>query len=572
MPLINMEQPEECSACLQNSPRDGTKSNPADESGWIFGRSVFGIAAFTYLLLCLSVLRHSAFWLLGYVADDAFYYLQIARHLAMNGHSTFDGNNPTNGYHPGWMLLMTICAWFVPDRVALFKTSLAVEFGFQLATALLLIPVMCRFAGSLWGWLAGALWLLNPLPFTLALFGVEAPFAQFTVVLAVWVYVVRLSPCLRLGVDFYPSRSNLVLFGLSLALAFYGRTDQILLAATGLALLLGLIWKWTSAGRRLRTAARGMVWAGGAFTVGVLPWYLFSYISCGTLTQDSGAMKMLWHVRTIPGWNIHTLAIVPIKFLGLAWLATPFSGLLTGVFPDTIVPTVIFLLLLGLAIGALWAFSRRSSADVELLPEERYGLGQVTMWLGATGILSGLTYGLLIDDLQYWHLSIPGITLFLLIGAWGARLARMRWTPKLQQQLGAGLCAVALFVCLWHRDHMRPPYPWQRDVYLSEARFEALIPHVARIGSFDAGIPAYFSSRTVINLDGLVNHTAVRYWKTGTLDSFVSDQNIDYIANEPGMVEIAQKYTSSPIRLSPIATYPLRGWKGVGRVLWKVEK
>ena len=38
--------------------------------------------------------------------DDAFYYFGIARNVAHGHGSTFDGINPTNGYHPLWMLIV----------------------------------------------------------------------------------------------------------------------------------------------------------------------------------------------------------------------------------------------------------------------------------------------------------------------------------------------------------------------------------------------------------------------------------------------------------------------------------
>ena len=40
--------------------------------------------------------------------DDFFYYAQIARNLAQHGISSFDGIHLTNGYHPLWLLLLTL--------------------------------------------------------------------------------------------------------------------------------------------------------------------------------------------------------------------------------------------------------------------------------------------------------------------------------------------------------------------------------------------------------------------------------------------------------------------------------
>ncbi len=516
------------------------------------GRIVFGTAAAAYLALCIFVLRHSLIWLLGYVADDAFYYLQIARHLAASGRPTFDGLNPTNGYHPGWMLLMTGCAQIFPGRVTLLKVSLAAEFGFHFATSLMIVVIVRRFAASFWGWISGAVWLLSPLPFTLALYGVEAPFAQFAVSVCVWTYLVHLAPFLRRGGGRPPVR-RLAWFGASLALAFYGRTDQILLAVLACVLVAGLVWGGAPSGQRKKESVRAALWIGGVFAAGVLPWYAFSFLSCGTLTQDSGAMKMLWHARSIPGWNIHTLVSGPLRFTLFFWLTAPFSALLTGSFAPHFLNPLLFLTMLGLVAAGIWAGSRRALSAAGPAAEDI--LLQVTVWLGAAALISGYLYGTLIGDAQFWHLSVPSFILFLLLACWGTRVAG--W------QLG---------LCLWHQEVTPAPYPWQRDVYASEPRFEAIVPASSRIGSFDAGIPAYFSPRTVINLDGLVNHTAVAYWKTDRLDEYVAAQNIRYIANEPATMAHAQKFAAFPMSLKLVSSARLQGWETGRRDLWLVEE
>lgn len=555
---------------LPSSPSRASQAGKKPEAaGSSLGAAAFGISVLVYLAVCVSILRHSVSWLLGYVADDGFYYLQVARHLAATGHSTFDGLNPTNGYHPGWMLLMTGLARLLPDRVALFKTSLGVEFGFHLATSLMLLPVLRRLSGPFWAWVAAAAWLLNPLPFTLALFGVEAPFAQFAVVVSVWVYLSRIAPFLRPGHEFRPPARSLSLFGLSLALAFYGRTDQALPAVLATLLLLGFILKWTPAALRLTSCGRVLLWVGGAFALAALPWYLFSYAACGTLAQDSGVMKVLWHTRSIPGWNVHTLVTAPLRFLALFWLATPFAALLTGSFPGRPAVTGASLLLLLLVAAALWR-AARTLPQTDISRTSSFALAALTVWLGAAYLISGVLYGILIDDSQFWHLAVPSVTLFLLLTGWGTHLAHRRMPQAVQPRLGAALLVAALGVCLWHRVQMTPPYPWQRDVFVSQPRFEALVPASARIGCFDAGIPAYFSPRTIINLDGLINHAAVPFWKAGTLDQYVAAQNIRYIANEPLAVAHAQTFTKAPIPLALVATAPLKGWSAGKRDFWKI--
>ena len=45
---------------------------------------------------------------LSFFVDDFFYYLVIAKNLAFHGASTFNGVQATNGYHPLWLLTITL--------------------------------------------------------------------------------------------------------------------------------------------------------------------------------------------------------------------------------------------------------------------------------------------------------------------------------------------------------------------------------------------------------------------------------------------------------------------------------
>jgi hypothetical protein len=53
----------------------------------------------------------------------------------------------------------------------------------------------------------------------------------------------------------------------------------------------------------------------------------------------------------------------------------------------------------------------------------------------------------------------------------------------------------------------------------------------ARIGSFNAGIFGYFSERTVINLDGVVNEDAYRARRDGRTVEYVCAQGIRYLVD-----------------------------------------
>lgn len=74
---------------------------------------------------------------LAFYDDDFFYYAQIARNLAYHGISSFDGSHLTNGYHPLWLLILTILLKAFPGKFFLYEVqifSLACVVGVYLTT------------------------------------------------------------------------------------------------------------------------------------------------------------------------------------------------------------------------------------------------------------------------------------------------------------------------------------------------------------------------------------------------------------------------------------------------------
>jgi hypothetical protein len=59
--------------------------------------------------------------------DDAFYYFTIARRFAAGEGSTFDGINPTNGYHPAWMAICIGFSWLFQNPDMLVQALLILQ-------------------------------------------------------------------------------------------------------------------------------------------------------------------------------------------------------------------------------------------------------------------------------------------------------------------------------------------------------------------------------------------------------------------------------------------------------------
>lgn len=517
--------------------------------------------------LWLHIIRQPLLHLLGVVPDDAFYYLGIARHVAATGVSTFDGVNATNGYHPAWMALCTLFALIAHDREILLRTVLLVSLLFHIGTSMLVARVLGMMIGRGWGRLGGALWLMSPFPLLLHLQGVETPLYMLALAFALLLYLRAIDPYLaRDGVDDATRRRNaipgsrLALFGCALGGVVLCRTEGIILAIVStLYLMIGL---WRSGTRSPLPLLRVALIVGGTALLVAAPWFIYSYATIGQVGQDSGAMKMLWAAA-------EHAALTPFKranevgaYLYQSWLGKPVELMLWT-------PHAVRKIVPALLAGAIawWIYRYRRVADPRLV--------RITIWLVSASFITGLVYGILLTDSQIWHFGEPGLVVYLLAFAWGVtalRHSRPRRMLRNPEHVAAALRAIAAGLLLLFTFGTIDLYPWQRDVFTSQQRFERMIPSDATIGCFNAGIPGYFSERRVIGLDGLVNHAAVRYWRERRFEDYLRDAGIACIIDEEDALRRARDFSSSPIKLVPLDSAELTGWRSKYRRVWRVER
>ena len=517
------------------------------------GRSCFVVASVLFAGLSFWLLRQPLLWLLGVVADDAFYYLQVARNIASTGFSSFDGTNPTNGYHPGWMVLMVIGAELTTDRLTLLQYCLGVSLLFHWLTALLLVDIVRRFVDLNWGLICGAVWMLFPVPLVLVLQGVELPLSVFCLTLVIDVYLSWIDPSFDSKARLPLPLKGAFILGLALGLLVLARTDAVIYAGVLLLLIIFMVLRGVSLLSALSVLLRtvGPIIAG--FCLAITPWLVYSYSQVGTLLQDSGVMKVLWTTE-------ETSFIEACKWVVRIWFQRPIALMISNL-------ATLRLAFVGIVL--LFCF-----AVVRLLREgKRGGLFRCTLWLAGGGIAGSLAVGLCLSDVQVWYSGHAFLIFFLLFVSWGlCALRRLdRWSLRLDSRVGGGLfvAVLAIFGRFW----LFPPvlYPWQRDVYTSQAAFEKLVPVNETIGCFNAGIPAFFSNRRIVNLDGLVNHTAIAYWKSRQFDRFLKDQHIGYIMDEVSALQRGEQYAANKINLEPLASAPFTGWFPPERWLWRVR-
>jgi hypothetical protein len=123
-----------------------------------------------------------------FVRDDAYYYFKVAQNIAQGLGSTFDGINPTNGYHPLWMLIcIPIFALAQLDLVLPLRILLMVVAGFNAATAVLIYRLVKNNLSHAVAIVAASFWAFNHyIQLTVYEPGLETPLAAFAIVLFIY--------------------------------------------------------------------------------------------------------------------------------------------------------------------------------------------------------------------------------------------------------------------------------------------------------------------------------------------------------------------------------------------------
>jgi hypothetical protein len=502
-------------------------------------------ALFTFVYAAWQFLNAPEHWLLQIVPDDAFYYLDVARNLVETGRSTADGVFATNGYHPAWMVAAVLLARVFRKPEVLLRAIVAVSLVLHLSVAAVLQRCLRSIVGHRWAWTASVCWLLNPLAYLIASQATEASIYALAALIAFSLHL-RLDG-VKAGSG-PPSVTSVAAFGASLGFVFLARTEGVVILGVG---LLWLAWR----ARSLKLRGGHLLAAVIASVVVIAPWLYFSWREVGTIVQDSGAMKLLWARDIVPGpggWVRNLLDTADFfgrRLLGLMLHAdVPKLGVLVAASA------------LGVAVGLVMLRNFNS--------REARALRAVIV----PTVITVVTYGFTLVERQIWWLTLPCLAILLLTFV---TLPTLLDSSGVTRTVHAMIQAVVVIACigLFVRAQHRPTtlYPWQPDVRSSQRDIDDLVPGSERLGSFNAGIPIYFSSRPVIALEGLINHQVELAWQDRRLGDFLRDEHISFIADEQRALNQALRFMGPTPTFQRVTTFPLTGWPTKERVLWQLS-
>jgi len=521
-----------------------------------------------------------------YSSDDGFYYFQVARNLAAGHGFTFDGLNPTNGFHPLWLFLITPLFLFAQINL-LLPLRLLVIFSALLSagSAILLYRILRRYTAEGVAALAGLLWIVAPRIHDITLHaGVEAGLNAFCILLF-WHALIALSPS---RVERQRLR-DLVALGLLATLALLSRLDNVFLVAFGGLWLWLRLWQPNSLSLRvkrgvprgqtsnLKRSVLSMAAFFGPIAAIVLIYLAWNQLAFGTLTPVSGQIKTWWGTlrNTVYGFPVRHLAAFWGQFVTNNPELGPWSLLTAPLYAGaerllnlmgqgvTQAARRVVLLALGGTLGVvlivlIWK-------QREFFNKAARGLGFLPFLLGCFAqIVYYKASGSVAQQPWYWVLEMLMIliVLGLLLNAIWLSVAPQIKKRRAQRGVAFTLIALALLslnFIAFVGSGMRAPGDGSNHFYLDRAAW--LQEHTeggARIAITGAGNLAYFiQGPTIINMDGLMN--SYEYFlalKAGQGAQFLADEGVDYIfGNEYILTETNPYAPMLQGHLEPYAVY-----------------
>lgn len=481
-----------------------------------------------------------------YSSDDGFLYFQVARNLAAGHGFTFDGINPTNGFHPLWLFVLApVFALAQVDLLLPLRLLIVVSALLSASSAILLYRILKRYTSN---WIAasvGALWIVLPRIHDLTLHaGVEAGVNAFALLLF-WHKLI----------DFKPTQRNmrgLVALGLLGVLAIFARLDNIFVVAFG-----GL-WLWYRLWQPPKRPAKqnpwiwrlqtGLTFLGPILLLMVL-YFVWNFTSFGIATPISGEVKLWWGTlkNTVYGYPVNSIADFAGQFVtddaelgpwslltaplytGADWLLGT-AGQAVSVATRRAALLAIGGVLAALAAAVTWV-------EREFLGRAVRGFGLLPLFLGCFAQISYYKIAGSVAQ-QPWYWISEMIFLLLILGlfleAVLLMLASRVTVPKgLPTAISIGtLFFLSFFYLTFIQTGVRAPGDGSNHFYLQRARWlEANTQPGERVAITGAGNLAYFTQgRTIINMDGLVNtHEYLLALQSGAGAQYLASSGVDYV-------------------------------------------
>lgn len=484
--------------------------------------------------------------------DDTYYYLQTAWNAKMLGFVTFDGLHATNGVQFLWFVIIYVLAILSNSKSVLLLATLVVSFLLNGLCYLIILKIGAILKQSILALLMASLWALQSLPFRIYSMGMENSLHALIFWCAVWQSVEFLARV--------QNKEKPNFWGLTVVLILnaWTRLDSALPSAILYVFCTGTLLYAYRHNLRLFWQHHSKVIAGTSLVaVFGLMVQLFAFRLMGnSFLPVSALVKTSSAARGLSVEAVH-------KFVEVVVLGMP--AIIQGRLPS------IALVLLGL-LGILFVLWARTSL-LEQIEELRPFLNLWSCLLIAELLyqvyiaISGVEYRLYFawyrsPSFIFWIMTASLIALFAF-----EQIKRVvhsfnfhKWAP-----VGFSLMIFALAIYMFARS-----INFTSQLYV--ARYNAALwiaensPPDTVFASWNAGQLGFFSNRTFINLDGVINN--VDYYErvlhgSTTLTDYLLENHVDFVVDY-------DTYGSIP-DFPVVHTFPLNDGSGRSIRIWQVS-
>jgi hypothetical protein len=514
---------------------------------------VITVVAFLQFIIQVGLLtRGVEYVVLSLTIDDTYYYLQTAWNTKNLGFVTFDGINTTNGVQLLWFVIIVFISMFVKTKTALLFATMAVSFAINALCYLLILKIGTILKRPNLAIFISILWLLQSLPFRIYSMGMENSLHA----LVLW-GVIYQGTAFLIRVQ---NRENPNFLGLTIALILnaWTRLDSAVLSVVLYTFCLAMLaYTYRNNFRlflekHLKSIAVSSLLAGFGLVAQLSAfWFMAnSFLPVSALVKTTGA-SLKFSTETVN------------KFIEIFILGMP--AILQGRFPPLI------LTLLGI-LGILFIVIRTRLVRHRLSKEL---MAFLCLWSCLlVGLLLYQVY-IAISGVEYrayfiWYRS-PSFIFWIITASLvchftfadsnlAERFFRVsKWAP-----IGFSLVILVISIYLFSRS-----VNFISDLY--KVRYHVALwisknsPAETIYAAWNTGQLGFFSNRTFINLDGVIN--SVDYYERVlqgpvSLMQYLFDNKVDYVVD----------YNSySTIQHFPVVrTFPLDDGSGRSIRIWQV--
>jgi 4-amino-4-deoxy-L-arabinose transferase-like glycosyltransferase len=496
------------------------------------------------LVLRLAIAAMPERLLLRITIDDAYYYVRVAEEVGRGNGSTFDGINPTNGYHPLWMLVITPVTGISGPGTATVRVLIVLQSVIGAATFLVAARLLLRWLPPTAVALGLALWWLTPSSVLSSVSGVEASVACLLVVLLV-VVAIRYVDAPRL-----PTAAAV---GAVAGLAFLARTDTVFASIAVAVWVVVLVRR-----RSIREVGSHAGLASLSALILVLPWISWNLARFGTIEQASTWARpmVLWHKSTGNTAPRFSDAVTSAgSYVSGEWLQV------LGWPP---------ILAVGGVVAAGWGWRRFGFPKGRI----RQLLVLGTLLVGSGTLLAAFHAGVRRLARPYyfeWVRMSLGLLVAALVAGLAMTVVRARASERQEKErrrVGLGACLLAGAVILLAsaatvRRVSDPPFAWQTSMVEAGRWLQENTDDDERVLSFNAGLISYFSQRPVINLDGVINNESLAALENRQLARYMCSSGARwYVDFDPAVIAEYRPFLGDDrrrLQLYPVVTIRGRG-------------